>query len=163
MKRLVIAFCLFLSTVGAYAADSDAATKQKINAFLDAWHDDATNARMAHFDKMAKDGVLIGTDKTEQWSRDEFIKYAKPDFEAKKGFALKATKRNVHLSADKSIAWFDELLDSKMGVCQASGVLRKTPGGYEVVHYQLSLAVPNSVNKQVGQIIKDAEARQASK
>jgi hypothetical protein len=163
MKRLVVAFCLFLATVGAYAADTDAAVKQQINAFVDGWHDDAAHARPAYFDKIAKDGVYIGTDKTEQWHRDEFMKYAKSSFDAKKGFTLKPMHRNVYLSADKSIAWFDELLDSKMGVCQGSGVLRKTPAGYEIVHYQLSMAVPNEVNKQVGQLIKEHEAKQAAK
>lgn len=163
MKRLVVAFCLFLATLGAHAADTDAAVKQQINAFVDGWHDDAAHARPAYFDKIAKDGVYIGTDKTEQWHRDAFMKYAKSSFDAKKGFTLKPMHRNVYLSPDKSIAWFDELLDTKMGVCQGSGVLRKTPAGYEIVHYQLSMAVPNEVNKQVGQVIKEHEAEQAAK
>jgi hypothetical protein len=56
--------------------------------------------------------------------------------------------------------WFDELLDTEnMGHCMASGVIRKTAAGFEIVHYQLSLAVPNEAAKKVIEIVKAAEAR----
>lgn len=43
----------------------------------------------------------------------------------------------------------------------ASGLIRKTPTGFEIEHYQLSIAVPNEIAKQVTSLVKAAEARAA--
>ena len=158
MRRFLLACCLLVSfSCTAFAAD-DAALTRQVNAFVDAWHDDAANARPAYFDKIARDGVYIGTDKSELWRRDEFKQWAKPHFERKSAWSFKATRRNVYFSADKSIIWFDELLDTpNMGPCMASGVIRRTADGFEIVHYQLSMAVPNEVAGKVTRLIGEFE------
>jgi len=158
MHRFFAACCLCLSLSlglgGAAHAATDATLTREVNAFVDGWHDDAANARTAYFDKIARDGVYIGTDRTELWTRDAFKAWAKKYFDAKSAWTFKATRRNVYASADKSLIWFDELLDTRnMGPAMASGVLRKTKAGFEIVHYQLSMAVPNAVNGQVAGII----------
>ena len=163
MKRLILACCLFLSSVCAFAQEPDAAIKQQVNVFVDEWHDDAAHARMAYFDKMAKDGVYIGTDKTELWHRDEFKVWARKYFERKSAWTFKLIKRNVYVGGDKHYIWFDELLDTAMGICRASGVIHKTASGFEIEHYQLSIAVPNDVTTPVTRIIKDFEAKPAAK
>jgi hypothetical protein len=163
MKRLILVCSLLLSCVGAMAQDTDAALRQQVNAFVDEWHDDAAHARPAYFDKMAKDGVYIGTDKTELWHRDAFKAWASKYFDRKSAWAFKATKRNVYFSPDKQFIWFDELLDTQMGVCQASGVIRRTASGFEIEHYQLSMAVPNELASQVTKTIKEFEAGPAAK
>lgn len=163
MKRLILACCLFLSSACAFADTADAALAKQVNAFVDSWHDDAANARMAYFDKMAKDSVYIGTDKTELWHKDEFKVWAKKYFDRKSAWTFKTIRRNVYSTADKHIIWFDELLDTTMGVCQASGVIHRTPTGFEIEHYQLSIAVPNDVSKSVTQTIKEFEAKPAAK
>ena len=162
MQRFFTACFLYLSlSLGvndAAHAATDATLTREVNAFVDGWHDDAANTRMAYFDKIAKDGVYIGTDRTELWTRDAFKAWSKKYFDAKSAWTFKATRRNVYATADKSMIWFDELLDTKnMGPAMASGVLRKTKSGFEIVHYQLSLAVPNAVNDQVVGIIADHE------
>lgn len=160
MKRFLAVAVLFLSLGQSCIvhAATDAALTRQVNAFVDAWHDDAANARMAYFDKIAKDGVYIGTDRTELWRRDEFKAWAKKYFERKSAWSFKATRRNVYASADGSLIWFDELLDTpNMGPCMASGVIRKTPKGFEIVHYQLSMAVPNEVAGQVTRLIAEHE------
>jgi hypothetical protein len=163
MKRLILACSLFFASLAAFAQTQDAELTKQVNAFVDEWHDDAAHARLAYFDKMAKDGVYIGTDKTELWHRDEFKAWAKRFFERKSAWSFHATRRNVYASADKSMIWFDELLDTQMGVCMASGVIRKTANGFEIVHYQLSVAVPNEVNSQVVKMVKEFEAKQPGK
>jgi hypothetical protein len=160
MKRLLLACLLLLSTLGAQA---DPALKQQVNAFVDRWHSDAAHARQAYFDKIAKDGVYIGTDKSEHWRRDEFKTWAKPHFQRKSAWAFKAIRRNVYFSEDKAIIWFDELLDTQMGICQASGVMRRKGDSFEIVHYQLSMAVPNEVGSQVTRLIKDFEEKEGWK
>ena len=163
MKRFILACCLFLSSVGAFAQEPDAAIKQQVNAFIDEWHDDAAHARMAYFDKIARDGVYIGTDKTELWHKDEFKVWAKKYFERKSAWTFKLIKRNVYVGGDRHYIWFDELLDTTMGICRASGVIHKTASGFEIEHYQLSIAVPNDVTTPVTKIIKEFEAKPAAK
>jgi hypothetical protein len=159
MKKLLIACCLLFISLGALAqrADTDAAYRARINAFIDEWHDDAANARLAYFDKIAPHGIYIGTDKTELWNRDQFKAWAQRFFERKSAWSFKAVKRNVYLSADKKFIWFDELLDTQMGPCQASGVIRKTDKGFEIEHYQLSIAVPNEVADKVTRLVKESD------
>jgi hypothetical protein len=161
MKRFLAACFLFLSLAGFARAEADPELTRQVNAFVDAWHDDAANARLAYFDKMAPDGVYIGTDRSELWKRDEFKAWAKKYFDRKSAWSFKASRRNVYASQDGSLIWFDELLDTpNMGQCMASGVIRKTKNGFEIVHYQLSMAVPNEVNGQVKKLI-DAHEKKA--
>jgi len=164
MKSLLLACCL-LFTSAVHAAQPDPALVKQVNAFVDGWHDDAAHARMVYFDKMAPDGVYIGTDRSELWQREAFRAWGRKYFEGKKAaWVFHATRRNVHVSDDGKLVWFDELLDTEnMGHCMASGVLRKTAGGFEILHYQLSIAVPNEVAGQVTGLIKAAEAKAAAK
>ncbi|WP_426196594.1 nuclear transport factor 2 family protein [Massilia sp. DWR3-1-1] len=167
MKRrvlAVVAACtLSLSAPGVFAASADPALSRQVSAFIDAWHDDAAHARMAYFDKIAADGVYIGTDKTELWGKAAFETWAKPYFDKKSAWAFKAVSRNVYTSGDGKIVWFDELLDTQMGPCQASGVLRKTANGFEIEHYQLSMAVPNELGKSVTDLITAHANKAAAK
>jgi hypothetical protein len=160
MKRFLAAAFLFLSLFGTAHAETDAVLTKQVNAFVDEWHDDAAHARMAYFDKMAKDGVYIGTDRSELWKRDEFKTWARKYFDRKSAWSFKATRRNVYASSDKSLIWFDELLDTEnLGHCMASGVIRRTVAGFEIVHYQLSMAVPNEVAGQVTKLIAEHEKK----
>lgn len=160
MLRLMTAmFALWLAVLPAcHAAPAAPELAREVNAFIDAWHDDAANARMAYFDKIALDGVYIGTDRSELWTRDEFKAWSRRFFDAGKAWSFKATRRNVYASSDASLIWFDELLDTpNMGPCMASGVVRKTAKGFEIVHYQLSLAVPNPLMKSIRELISQHE------
>jgi hypothetical protein len=161
MKSLLLACCLTMTGL-AQAASADPALAKQVNAFVDGWHDDAAHARMAYFDKIAPDGVYIGTDRSELWQRDAFKAWARKYFERGSAWSFHATRRNVYASSDGKLVWFDELLDTpNMGHCMASGVIRKTAKGFEIVHYQLSIAVPNEIGKQVTELVKKAEAAQA--
>lgn len=161
MKNYLLACVLVLANVTAMAqaADADAVYRKQVNAFIDEWHDDAANARLAYFDKIAKHGIYIGTDKTELWNRDQFKAWAQRAFARKSAWSFKAIKRNVYMSADKKFIWFDELLDTQMGPCQASGVIRKTDKGFEIEHYQLSIAVPNEVADKVTRLVKEYDTK----
>ena len=159
MRKIIAACCLSLACLGAHANPASPELNRQVAAFIDEWHDDAAHARMAYFDKMSEDGVYIGTDKTENWKREEFRTWAKRAFQRPVAWAFKATQRNIYASPDGSFIWFDELLDTQMGPCQASGVIRKTAKGFEIVHYQLSMAVPNEVAGKVTALIKAHEAK----
>jgi hypothetical protein len=158
MKRFFAALLLSFATACAFA-QSDADFVRQVNAFVDRWHDDAANTRPDYFDKIAPQGVYIGTDKSEVWTRDQFKAWAKPYWDKKKAWAFTAQKRNVYFSPDKKYVWFDEQLNTQMGTCQASGVLRNTGKGFLIEHYQLSLAVPNELLDSFTGKIKAHESR----
>lgn len=141
------------------AGAPDSAFVARVNAFVDEWHADAAHARLAYFDKMAGDGVYIGTDRTERWTTAEFRAWAKPYFERPSAWSFTALRRHVAATPDRRLIWFDEQLDSKMGVLQASGVMRARGRSFEIVHYQLSIAVPNAVQPRVSELIRDHEAK----
>jgi len=122
--------------------------KKEINDFMNQWHKDAAKADTVFFDKMAANGVYIGTDKNELWTRDEFKKWAKPFFDRKSAWSFTPTQRNIYFSDDKNYAWFDELLDTWMGVCRSSGVLKRKNDTWEISHYQLSVTLPNDAVKE---------------
>ena len=140
-------------------APSDADFTARVNAFVNEWHDDAAHARPAFFDKIANDGIYIGTDKTERWTREVFRQGAKAAFARPVAWAFTPLHRNVQFSPDRRFIWFDEQVRSSMGILQASGVMRPTASSFEIVHYQLSIAVPNDVIPQVTGAIKAFESK----
>lgn len=118
--------------------------KDDIAAMLNKWHADAAAANAeAYFGAMTPDGVFLGTDVTERWSREEFRIWAKPQFDAKKGWNFTSSKRNINFSTDNNLAWFDEELTTWMGPCRGSGVLVKTAEGWKIKQYNLTMLVPN--------------------
>ncbi|MBP8943758.1 MAG: nuclear transport factor 2 family protein [Saprospiraceae bacterium] len=118
--------------------------KDDIAKFLDKWHyDAATSNAAAYFGAMTPDGVFLGTDATERWTRDEFRAWAQSTFDARKGWKFTASKRNVSFANEDTIAWFDEELATSMGPCRGSGVLVKTSDGWKIKQYNLTVLVPN--------------------
>lgn len=116
----------------------------EVATFLDAWHVAAANGDAEkYFGAMTPDGVFLGTDATERWTREEFRTWAKPQFDSKKGWNFKATRRNTAFLENNTIAWFDEDLSTWMGPCRGSGVLVKTPEGWKIKQYNLTILVPN--------------------
>ncbi|MEP7266629.1 MAG: nuclear transport factor 2 family protein [Saprospiraceae bacterium] len=118
--------------------------KDDVASILDKWHVDAATANAdAYFGAMTADGVFLGTDPTERWTREEFRAWAKSAFDAKKTWNFKASKRFVSFNQDQTIAWFDEELTTWMGTCRGSGVLLKTSDGWKIKQYNLTILVPN--------------------
>lgn len=127
--------------------------KEVIGQTLNDWHKAAAEANFeAYFAPIAEDGIYIGTDATENWSKEAFKGFAKPYFEKGKAWNFTAIERNIFLSDDEKTAWFDELLDTQMKICRGSGVLRKEHGQWKIVHYVLSMAVPNDNADEVVKI-----------
>ena len=141
------------------AAVPDETFRARVNAFVDEWHQDAAHARPAFFDKIAADGIYIGTDKTERWTKESFREWAKPAFARPTAWAFTPLHRNIRFTPDRQVVWFDEQVRSSMGILQASGVVRATAERFEIVHYQLSIAVPNEVIPQVTGIIERLESK----
>ena len=116
-----------------------------LNKQIDLWHQAAANKDAdAYFGMMAPESIFIGTDKTENWSKPEFEALYRPYFAEGKSWDFKRIDRNWYFNKEYNIAWFDETLDTWMGVCQSSGVMEKQNNGHWLIkHYQLSLTINN--------------------
>lgn len=124
--------------------------ESEINQVISDWHKSAARSdHKAYIGAMADSGVYIGTDATEYWTTPEFSAWSKPYFDQGKGWNLISLQRNIYLSGDKNTAWFDELLDTGMGLCRGSGVLQKINGQWQIFHYVLSPTVPNDLINEV--------------
>ncbi|MFC2101744.1 nuclear transport factor 2 family protein [Bacteroidota bacterium] len=125
--------------------------KTKLNVMIDQWHQDAANAKLdAYIGTMADSGVFIGTDASERWAKSEFYAFCKPHFDKGKTWEFHPLQRFVYISEDGSTAWFDELLDTKLGLCRGSGVIQKKDGQWKIEQYVLSPTIPNDmINKVV--------------
>lgn len=144
-KILFILLGVFTTTISAQVE-----IKNQINETLDAWHKAASEANFnRYFDLMSEDAIFIGTDATENWTKTAFQAYAKPHFDKGKAWSFMPLERNIYLNGDKTIAWFDELLDTQMKICRGSGVLILLNGKWKIKHYVLSMTVPNDTSDAV--------------
>jgi hypothetical protein len=115
-----------------------------IDSLINDWHHAAAVAdENAFFGRMAEDGIYIGTDASERWLRDELAVWSKKYFDSKSAWDFKPLSRNINIAPGGQLAWFDELLDTWMGTCRSTGILELRDHEWKIVHYQLSIAVPN--------------------
>ena len=142
--------------------------KSEINLVLDNWHKAAAEANFNnYFNVMTEDAIYIGTDPTENWNKQEFIKFSKPYFDRGRAWNFTALERNVYFSSDGKTVWFDELLNTQMKICRGSGVLVADEiGNWKIKHYVLSMTIPNDNTDEVIKIkslIEDKEIEKLKK
>ncbi len=119
-------------------------SSENIDTFLNDWHMAASKADYKnYFTKMDSISVFIGTDATENWSKNQFQKFSKPYFDDGKAWDFKTLERHIYTSKSGDFIWFDELLDTWMGVCRGSGVIELVGEKLKIKHYVLSLTIPN--------------------
>jgi len=124
--------------------------KASINTLMDNWHKDAANANLDNYiGAMDSASIYIGTDATENWSREAFEAFCKPYFDKKTTWDFTPIERNVYLNQTMQTAWFDELLNTQMGICRGSGTLELRDGQWKIKHYVLSMAIPNDKSSEV--------------
>ena len=127
---------------GCQIADNEPV--EAINDFVDSWHKAAAEANAeAFFGGMTKDGIYIGTEAGERWLRDDLKEWSKKYFERESAWNFKSRDREIYFSDNEDYAWFEEKLETQMGVCHGSGVLEMTVDGWKIKHYHLSVTVPN--------------------
>ncbi|NBD13737.1 nuclear transport factor 2 family protein [Corallococcus silvisoli] len=148
----------------APVAPAPADPKVAVATVLDDWHRAAAVANEArYFALFTPDAVFMGTDGEERWTVDQFHAWAKPYFAKGKAWSFKAVSRNVFLSKDGQVAWFDEALDTpNLGPARGSGVLVKEAAGWRIAQYNLSIPIPNDlVDEVTNRIATDAKTKPA--
>jgi hypothetical protein len=148
MKKIILlTLLMFLQTAWA---------EEKLDALIDGLHEDAHKGNFkSYFNRYSPNAVFLGTDKTERWTIEEFKEYAEPAFADGHGWTYKVVERNW--GGEGNIRWFDEILfNEKLGHCRGTGVTKLINDEWKIVHYALTMLVPNSIAADVG--LKTIEA-----
>jgi len=147
MKKIIFYSSFVLFSIFINAQES---SEKAITTLLNNWHTAAATANFnAYFDVLTEDSIFIGTDATEHWDKKAFIVFAKPYFDKGKAWSFTALDRHIYFSADKKIAWFDELLQTQMKICRGSGVLVLEKNQWKIKQYVLSMTIPNENTDEV--------------
>lgn len=151
MRKISIVFCFLVFGF--------AQAQKPIEKLLDGWHEAAAAANFeAYFSCFAEEAYFIGTDASERWDITQFKAYAKASFENAPAWEFIPMKRNIEMSPDGKMAWFDEVLNSDhLGVCRGSGVLVFENNSWKIKHYVLSLIVPNQHAREVAKLKRNAD------
>jgi len=116
----------------------------ELNTFMDNWHHSAAVAdEDIFFGGLDSNAVYLGTDAAERWGKSVFMDWGIKYFERDTAWAFVPFNRNWDFSEDMKYAWFDELLETHMGICRGSGVVVFTSNGWKIKQYNLAVTVPN--------------------
>jgi len=147
IKILFIGLFIILSNT-AFGQNQQA--ENHIERVISQWHKAAAGADFKTYTSlMTKEAIFIGTDPTEFWKGQEFKDFAKPYFDKGKAWTFHTLERHIFVDIKHKIAWFDELLDTQMGVCRGSGVLVSIDDQWKINHYVLSITIPNDNVKAI--------------
>ncbi|MDY0780953.1 nuclear transport factor 2 family protein [Tenacibaculum sp. IB213877] len=132
---------------------------QEVNILLDDWHKAAAEANYSnYFTAMDSVSVFVGTDAAEIWSKQQFENFSKPYFDKGKAWSFTTIDRNIYIDERGEFVWFDELLDTWMGVCRGSGVVQKKNSNWKIKHYVLSVTVPNDDVRELIKIKQEKDS-----
>ncbi|MDX1628558.1 MAG: nuclear transport factor 2 family protein [Fulvivirga sp.] len=147
MKKILIVI-LALSACGPSNEKSADPAPAEIHETLNKWHQAAADADFeAYFAYFENDSaIFMGTDATERWTIAEFRPWSKPYFDKGKAWSFTPVERHIYFSESGTTVWFDESLDTpNLGPSRGTGVLVKTPNGWKIAHYNLSIPIPNEL------------------
>ncbi len=158
MRKLLIVGILCIASCAT--SDSYRADTKQLHVLINQWHLNASEANFEdYFNFIADSGVFIGTDVTERWTKSEFSEFSKPYFESGNAWSFLAKERTIRIDSATNIAWFDEVLDTWMGDCRATGILQFIDNEWKLQHYQLSMTIDNDMVADVLKLKNDAAAQ----
>jgi len=156
MRNLIIYTCIVFvcancnNSEKAISLEETNTIKTTVGSILTNWHKAATNADYnGYFGKMDSISIFIGTDASENWSKEKFELFSKPYFDNGKAWDFKTLERNIYVNTSGDFVWFDELLNTWMGTCRGSGVLERKNNTWKIKHYVLSVSIPNDDIKDI--------------
>jgi len=157
-KKVKIYSLVIFSILFSRVAAQQQADLAAISSVLDGFHSAAAAADWeTYFNLMSEDGVFLGTDATERWTKSEFQAYASN----RQGWVYTTQVRNINLTPDGNSAWFDEiLLSENYGTSRGTGVLIRTSDGWRISQYHLTFPIPNALAPRITDEIKQYEALQ---
>jgi ketosteroid isomerase-like protein len=143
---VLVAFTMLIISCKTPPTHNAAAGKQAISTMLDSFNVAAAQADFSkYFSYYTEDAIFMGTDATERWEKPAFMAWSKPFFDRGKAWNFTALQRQIYFDQTGNLAWFDELLKTQMKICRGSGVVVRTPQGWKLKQYVLSMTLPNSL------------------
>jgi hypothetical protein len=164
MKQFLVIVFLFLILVACSSEKelqkpSITELENTTHHLLNDWHKAAAEADFTrYFSHMDSASVFVGTDAEEVWNKTAFMEFSKPYFDKGKAWSFTPFSRNMYIDSQSEVIWFDELLDTWMGECRGSGVLKKKDTSWLIQHYVLSLTIPNEEMNRVIEVLTKKEA-----
>ncbi|TWO32010.1 nuclear transport factor 2 family protein [Seonamhaeicola sediminis] len=163
MKQLFfLIMVMLLGTVKNTIAQDLTPDQKIINDKLDDFHDAAKNAdKKRYLSHFTKDAVYMGTDEWERWPLiPDFSNYVSQRF-ADGGWSYHSTNRNIYVSKNGKIAWFDEVMVSNNSGnrFRGSGVLRKENGIWKFTQYIQSFMIYNEIWNEVNKLMKQEKIK----
>jgi hypothetical protein len=157
MRFLLIIIILQLPLFAQYAGNED----RTIDSLLTKWHQSAKIADAENYFGFIKDdGIFMGTDATERWTKSEFMEWSKPYFNRESAWNIYSLNRQIFIHHTNTFAWFDEELYSDLGPARGSGVLLKENDGWKLAHYNLALTIPNEIVTEIKQLVEQELKKQ---
>lgn len=144
---VVLFICFF--TACSKPKESAISNSSQVNSLINKWHQAAAVAdEEVFFNCMEDDAIYLGTDASEKWTKKELQEWSKEIFKRDTAWAFTPLERSIYFNNDSSLCWFDEKLDTWMGECRGTGVLKNSTSGWRISHYNLSVTIPNELIKQ---------------
>lgn len=158
--KYLLSLCAFLASIPGFAQSTSEqeANQEAVSLVLNKFHQAAASADWEnYFSLMSEDGVFLGTDVNERWTKNEFQSYAS----ASSGWVYTSQQRNINFTPNGSSAWFDEILVSQnYGTSRGTGILIQTSQGWKISQYHLTFPIPNALVVQITEQIKQYESQQ---
>jgi len=111
------------------------------DATLDALHKAGADADAAAFESLlAQDVVFLGVGGTARLEGQAARAYFSEQLPQGSAWAYSSSLRETRVSADGSVAWFDETLEhGQLGLGRGTGVLLRSSDGWRVAQYNLTM------------------------
>lgn len=141
---------LFLFLFFSYFSWSQWEVTFRLNQLVDNWHLSATNADFQkYFNSTTEDFVFLGTAPGERWNKVDFQSFCKPYFDKGKAWDFKPSNRIWNFTANGSVAYFDEDLETWMESSRGSGIcVLDANGEWKIAYYNLTVLIENDKIKK---------------
>lgn len=139
---------LLLGLAIAVQAHADTSPTATLDAFYAA---SAGSNQSAFIAQLTEDAVLLGVDGGERLQGEALRDYVSKSFGSESATATNgnswgyhSSDRHIRLSADGTVAWFDESLQhEQLGAGRASGVLVANGGNWKIAQYNRIAPLPS--------------------
>jgi hypothetical protein len=147
MKITATIGSLLLGLAIAAQAHADTSPTATLDAFYAA---SAGSNQSAFIAQLTEDAVLLGVDGVERLQGQALRDHVSKSFGSESATATNgntwgyhSSDRHIRLSADGTVAWFDESLQhEQLGAGRASGVLVANGGNWKIAQYNRTVPLP---------------------
>jgi hypothetical protein len=145
--RIILLSLFFCSAFLARTQSNETLTS--LDKLVNEWHVSAAKANFQqYFDATTNDFIFLGTAPSERWSKVDFQSFCKPYFDKGKAWDFKPSNRIWNFTANGTVAYFDEDLDTWMESCRGSGICIFEDGEWKIAYYNLTVLIENEKIKE---------------